>query len=155
MGVCQMPRLTASMWIDASPEQVFAICEAPPGPLLPPEGPKLILPDKPGLVGSNYCWELRRWGYQHRFGGVVTECDPGRRLAMRSDEGWKMEAELCTSPEKSGTRLFFRVNYRFPAPIRWVIPTELIRRGVWHGLHQVKVASEKRAGHRVTPTSAP
>lgn len=137
-----MPRLTASLWIEADPARVFETCQAPPVPLLPRGGPRLVVLDQPGAVGSCYRWEYRRFGLQRRFDSLVTESVPGRRITFRSNAGWESEAELTLMPEQGGTRLLFRMQYRFPIPFRWLLPGGLIRLGVWHALHQVKAVAE-------------
>ncbi|MFZ5814916.1 MAG: SRPBCC family protein [Bacillota bacterium] len=138
-----MPRLAASLWIDAEPERVFCICQAPPVALLPLGGPRLIVLDRPGAVGSRYRWEFWRAGLHGRLDSVVTESEAGRRLAFRGESGWEMEADLTLVPEKGGTRLLFRMQYRFRFPFRWLLPGALIRLGVWHALQQVKAVAER------------
>ncbi len=138
-----MPRLNASLWIDAAPDQVYKTCQAPPAPLLPSGGPRLVIPDPPGLPGSRYLWEFRRLGLSGRLECILTDAEPGRLLRFRGHDGWHMEADLTLQPEKGGTRLHFCMQYRFPVPLRWVVPGGLIRLGVWHGLHQVKVLTEQ------------
>ncbi|MFZ5827337.1 MAG: SRPBCC family protein [Bacillota bacterium] len=138
-----MPRLTASLWIDAAPERVFAICQAPSIPLLPPGGPRLVVLDEPGVVGSRYRWEFRRLGLNGRLDSVVTESQPGTKLAFRGTAGWEMEADLALMRENGGTRLLFRMQYRFPFPFRWLLPGGLLRLGVWHALNQVKTLAEE------------
>lgn len=137
-----MPRLTATTWIDADPMRVFDICQAPPVPLLPRGGARLVVLDEPGVLGSRYRWEARRFGLHGRFDSVVTESIRGERLAFRSQPGWELEADLTFTPEKDGTRLIFRVQYRFPVPFRWLLPGGLIRLGVWHALRQIKESAE-------------
>lgn len=138
-----MPRLTASLWIDAEPGRVFETCQAPPEPLLPRGGPRLVILDQPGMVGSRYRWEFRRMGLHGRFDSAVTESIPGNRLAFQGKAGWDMETDLTITPENGGARLLVRMQYRFPFPYRWILPGGLIRLGVWHALQQVKAAAEK------------
>jgi len=138
-----MPRLNASLWINAAPEKVFRACQAPSAPLLPTGGPRLVIPDQPGKVGARYRWEFKRLGMSGQVDGVLTEVEPGRLLRFRSHSGWRMEADLLTEPENGGTRLTFHMKYRFGVPWRWIVPGDLIRLGVWYGLHQVKALTEK------------
>lgn len=138
-----MPRLTASLWIDADPMRVFEICQAPPVPLLPRGGPRLAVLDEPGAVGCCYRWVFRRMGLQGRLDSVITKSVPGRSLTFRGRSGWEMESELLLTPENDGTRLLVRMRYRFPFPFRWLLPSGLIRLGAWHALHQVKDTAER------------
>jgi hypothetical protein len=144
VGVPRMPRLTASLWIGAEPERVFAVCQEPPVSLLPRGGPRLRVLDEPGAVGSRYRWEFRRLGLGGRLDSVVTESVPGRRLAFRALAGWEMEAAVTLRPENGGTRLLFSMRYRLPFPFRWLVPGGLVRLGLWHALHQVKHCSEQQ-----------
>lgn len=140
-----MPKMIAAVWIRAEPERVFDLCRKPPLPLLPPDGPELFLPPEPGVVGSRYRWEFRRVGLHGRFEGILTESLPPRRLAWQSREGWSLDAEVELTPERDGTRLRFRLQYRFPVPYRWVIPSSLVRIAIWRGLHEVKRVAEREA----------
>lgn len=138
-----MPRLAASLWINTDPLRVFETCQAPAGPLLPKGGPRLVVLGQPGAVGSRYRWEFRRWGLFGRLDSAVTEAEPGRRLLFRGQSGWQMEAELSLTPEDGGTRLVFRMQYRFPFPFRWLVPGGLIRLGAWHALHKIRAEAEE------------
>lgn len=138
-----MPRLTASLRIEADPMRVFEVCKAPAVPLLPTGGPRLVVLDEPGAVGSRYRWEFRRWGVLGRLESAVTRSEPGRQLSFRGQAGWEMEADLLLTPQEGGTRLLFRMQYRLPFPFRWLVPGGLIRLGVWHALHKVKAEAER------------
>lgn len=138
-----MPRLTASLWIAAEPERVFDTCQAPPVPLLPRGAPRLVILGEPGVVGSRYRWEFRRFGLQGRLDCVVIDSDPGARMAFRGQGNWVTEGGITLIPEKGGTRLLVQMEYRFPHPYRWLVPGGLIRLGVWHALHQIKAESER------------
>lgn len=138
-----MPRVTTSLWIDADPIRVYDVCQAPPDPLLPPGGPRLIVLDQPGEVGSRYRWEFRRLALHSRVDSRVTVAVPGSRLALQGTAGWEMEADLTLEPERGGTRLLFRMQYRFPFPLKWLLPGGLIRLGIWHALRRVKAVAEE------------
>lgn len=147
-----MVRVAASIWVEASPEVVFTMIAEPTGPLLPQGGPRLAILDMPGAVGSRYQWGFHRLGLQFRLESEVTESRFGERLAFRGLAGWRMEAEVDILPESGGTRLIYHMRYRFPAPLRWLIPGPLIRLGIWHGLHKVKALAEESVQARVLVT---
>jgi len=94
-------------------------------------------------VGSRYCWEFRRAGLPGRFETVLTESVPPRRLVWQSRERWSFDAEVDLTPEQGGTRLRFRLQYRFPLPYRWLIPSSLVRIAIWRGIREVKRAAEE------------
>jgi hypothetical protein len=137
-----MTRMAAGIWIDASPDRVLQVVGAPPGPLLPEGGPHLVLDGPPGQAGTRYRWEFQRLGLNFRVDSKLTECRPGQRLAFRGTAGWEMEAQVDCEPEAGGTRLLFRMRFRFGAPARWLIPGALTRLGVWHALRRVKAMTE-------------
>lgn len=147
-----MARIAGSIWVEASPEVVFRTIAEPVAPLLPKGGPRLAILDTPGAVGSRYRWEFHRLGFHFRLDSEVTESRFGERLAFRSLIGWEMEAETDLQAERGGTRLTYRMRYRFPAPLRWLIPGPLIRLGVWHGLHKIKAMAEESVRVRVLMT---
>lgn len=139
-----MARMTAGIWVNAPPEVVFRIIQAPPRPLLPFGAPRLTVLN-PGAINALYRWEFRRLGFIFRLDSRVTESVPARRLAFRGTVGWEMEAQANIIPEGEGARISFQMGYRFPTPLRWLIPGALIRLGVWHGMNQVKAMSEELA----------
>lgn len=138
-----MPRLAASIWVNGTPDQVFRVMEEPSRPLLPPGAPRLVLVGAEREVGAKYRWEIRRMGMSFRIDSVVTEYAPGRRIALKGVAGWAAEAEAELKPEAGGTRVVFQLRYQFPAPLRWLVPGNLIRLGVYHALSQVKAMTEE------------
>lgn len=147
-----MARIAASIWVEATPAVVFGIIADPAGPLLPQGGPRLVIMEEPGAIGSRYRWEFHRLGIHFRLDSEVTESHFAERLAFRGLPGWEMEAEADLLPADGGTRLIYRMRYRFPAPLRWLIPGPLIRLGVWHGLHKVKAMAEESGRARLLMT---
>lgn len=137
-----MAHLAASIWVSTPPEVVFHVMEAPQEQLLPSGAPRLAVLDSPGRAGARYRWEFRRWGLGFRLDSAVSEYHPPQRMALKSIAGWQMDACADLVPEAGGTRLNFRMNYRFPAPLRWLVPGPLIRVAVWHALRQIKSLSE-------------
>lgn len=137
-----MPRLTASITAAAPPEAVFGVIESPDGPLLPEGGPRLIKLGTVTGVGAQYRWQFRLLGLTFSADSVVTEYRPGQRIAYRGTTGWTMECVVDLVPAEGGTRLEFRMRYRFPAPVRWLVPGTLIRRGIFLALNRVKEIAE-------------
>lgn len=137
-----MPRLTASITMAAPPELVFTVIESPDGPLLPEGGPRLIKLGPTTGVGAEYRWQFRLLGLSFSADSTVTEYVAGRRLVYRGTTGWNMDCEVDLCPVQVGTRLEFRIRYRFPAPVRWLVPGTLIRRGIFLALNRVKEIAE-------------
>lgn len=147
-----MPRLNASIRVEAPVDLVFRIVEAPPGPLLPSGGPRLVRRGTELGIGAAYRWEFQRLGFHFRTDSVVTAYEPPHRIVFQGTAGWETEAEvLCEAEEDGATRMTFRMKYRFPPPLRWIIPGPLIRLGIWHAIRQVKAMAEAAAS-AVGPT---
>lgn len=140
-----MPRVTASILVEAPSEVVFQTVEMPPRPLLPTGGPRLVRPDGLTGPGAVYRWEFKRWGLGFRTDSVVTDYLPGVAIAFQGTRGWDMHAEARLQPESGGTRLLFHMRYRFGVPVRWLIPGALIRLGIWHAMRQVKDMAEAKS----------
>ncbi|HEY3363745.1 MAG TPA: SRPBCC family protein [Symbiobacteriaceae bacterium] len=138
-----MPRLAASVWVNGAPEVVFRVLEVPTRPFLPPGAPRLVLVGPERELGARYRWEIRRLGMSFRIDSIVTEYEPGRRIAFKGVAGWTAEADADLKPEAGGTRLVFQMRYSFPAPLRWLIPGTLIRLGIYHTLEEIKAMSEE------------
>ncbi len=137
-----MPRLTASITVAAPPEVLFQVIESPSLPLLPLGGPRLTRLSPAGGVGARYRWQFRLLGLGFSADSIVTEYRPGRYIAYRGTSGWNMEAAAELTPVFGGTRLEFRIRYRFPVPVRWLVPGTLIRRGIYLALNRVKEIAE-------------
>jgi len=141
-GVSLVPRVTASIVVEAPPEVVFRTVELPPRPLLPPGGPRLVLPSGTTGSGAVYRWEFKRLGLGFRIDSVVTDYLPGQAIAFRGTRGWEMQAEARLEPDPGGTRLLLQMRYQFPRPLRWLVPGALIRLGIWHAMRQIKTLAE-------------
>lgn len=141
-GVSLVPRVTASILVEAPPEVVFRTVETPPLPLLPTGGPRLVRPDGATGPGAVYRWEFKRLGLGFRADSVITDYLPGEVIAFVGTRGWDMRAEARLQPESGGTRLLFQMHYQFGLPVRWFVPGALIRLGIWHAMRQVKDMAE-------------
>lgn len=140
-----MPRFFAGLEIPAPPEVVFRCVERPPRPLLPMGAPRLI---RLGLTvgeGALYRWEFRRLGLAFRLDCLVETYDPPGWIRFRGLSGWEMEADVRVEPAPGGSRLRFEMRYRFPRPLRWLVPGPLVRLGIWYALRSLRESAELEA----------
>jgi hypothetical protein len=137
-----MPRLAVSIWLDARPERVYQLVLFPVEPLLPQGWPQFRRLCGDGEPGSQYRWQFRRFGLRFRVDAEVVEASFPLRIRFTGRAGWQMDATVELQPELGGTRLRFQMRYRFPWPLRWLIPGPLVRLGVWHAVDRFRALAE-------------
>lgn len=128
-----MPRLAVSIKLRAGLEQVHRMVLDPVEPLLPEGAPLFTRLSGWGEPGSVYRFQFRRLGLRFRADAAVTEVTP-TRIAYQGRNGWRMNAVVDLQPMGAETHLRFQMQYRFPWPLRWLVPGPLVRLGVWHAI---------------------
>lgn len=128
-----MPRLAVSIRLGARLADVHRMVLDPAEPLLPQGAPLFQRVSGHGEVGSVYRFQFRRLGLRFRADAAVTEVGP-TRITYRGQSGWQMNAQIDLEPVPTGTQLRFQMQYRFPWPLRWLVPGPLVRLGVWHAV---------------------
>jgi hypothetical protein len=128
-----MPRLAVSIKLGARLDEVHRMVLNPSEPLLPKGAPLFHRLSGQGELGSVYRFQFRRLGLRFRVDAAITELTP-TRIAYQGRSGWQMTAQVDLEPMDQGTRLRFQMQYRFPWPLRWLIPGPLVRLGVWQAV---------------------
>lgn len=105
----------------------------PVEPLLPKGAPLFHRLSGRGEIGSIYRFQFRRLGLRFRADAAVTELTP-TRITYQGLSGWRMRAQVDLESVSTGTQLRFQMQYRFPWPLRWLVPGPLVRLGVWHAV---------------------
>lgn len=116
----------------------------PVEPLLPKGAPLFHRLSGRGELGSVYRFQFRRLGLSFRADAAVTELTP-TRIVYHGLSGWRMRAQVDLEPTPTGTQLRFQMQYRFPWPLRWLIPSQLVRLGVWHAVARFQQMVESTA----------
>lgn len=128
-----MPRLAISIKLGARVDEVRRMVLNPVEPLLPKGAPLFRRLRGQGEVGSVYRFQFRRVGLRFRADAAVIELTP-TRILYQGLSGWRMRAQVDLEPTPTGTQLRFQMQYRFPWPLRWLVPGPLVRLGVWHAV---------------------
>lgn len=105
----------------------------PVEPLLPQGAPLFHRLTGRGEVGSIYRFQFRRLGLRFRADAAVIELNR-TRIVYQGLSGWRMRAQVDLEPTPTGTLLRFQMQYRFPWPLRWLVPGPLVRLGIWHAV---------------------
>lgn len=103
-------------------------------------------------VGTSTRWFYKYGKRPFAWDDIVTEWEPGRRVAWRATSAWSMEDSFSMVPQEGGTVLAYDMGYRLPyGPLGWAYGKLVLERKMRDHLRNVLQRMKKLSESPLSP----